>query len=59
MKEKNRYAVLLCRKGSTEVRAILYDNYERKTDVMKAVWEEHPMWNIKAVHKLYDEDFQL
>lgn len=48
------YAVLLTEKGGSEVKAIRFDGYERKTDV----YDEIPDgWNMKSIHKLYDEDF--
>ena len=48
------YAVLLTEKGGSEVKAMRFDGYERKTDVYKDIPDG---WNLKSIHKLYDEDF--
>ena len=56
-KQKNSYVVVMCRKGSREVQAGRFDDYERKTDLYPVMDEKYPDWNIKAVHKLYEEDF--
>lgn len=49
------YVALLTEKDGSEVKAIRYDGYQRATDVMNDVPDG---WNIKAVHKLYEEDFK-
>lgn len=60
------YVAILCRKRSgkelqesqdPDVIAVRVDHAERKTDVMKMIWNELPMYNIKSVLKLYDDDF--
>ena len=52
------YVVLLTEKGGSEVKAVRYDGFERKTDVMKEVDTDYPEWRLKSIHKLYEEDFQ-
>ena len=49
------YAVLLTEKDGSEVKAMRFDGYERKTDVMHEIPDG---WNLKAIQKLYDEDFE-
>ena len=49
------YVVLLTKKDGSEVKAMRFDGYERKTDVMHEIPDG---WNLKAIQKLYDEDFE-
>ena len=55
MKKLYSYVALLTEKDGSEVKALRFDGYERKTDVMDEIPEG---WNLKAIHKLYDEDFE-
>lgn len=48
------YVALLTEKDGSEVKAVRFDGYERKTDVMNDCPDD---WNIKGIYKLYDEDF--
>ena len=52
------YVVVLCKKGGDDVHAVRFDGYERKTDLFPVIEEKYPMWKVKAIHKLYDEDFE-
>lgn len=52
------YAVLLCQKDGPEVKAVRMDYYRNGFDARKAAASENPGWNIKAIHKLYDDDFK-
>ena len=55
MKKLYSYAVLLTEKDGSEVKAMRFDGYECKTDVMHEIPDG---WNLKSIHKLYDEDFK-
>ena len=43
------YVVLLTEKDGSEVKAMRFDGYERKTDVMHEIPDG---WNLKAIQKL-------
>lgn len=58
MKKKNDYAVVLCRKGGTEVKAIRANGFGSKEDVYLSCIEQCPEWNVKWIHRLYPEDFK-
>lgn len=51
------YIVVLCEKEGCEVKAVRYDWYERKQDVMTKATEDYPRWNLKGVYRLYEQDF--
>lgn len=55
--KKFSYVAVLTKINDSEVKAVRMDGFERKTDVHKKVEEQFPDWKVKAVHKLYDEDF--
>ena len=52
------YAALICRKGGSDVSAVRCSGFVGKLDVLEAVKQEHPGWNVKGIYKLYEEDFQ-
>ena len=54
----NSYVVTLCEIGDDDVAAIRMDYYQNKQEVSRAVKEKFKGWKIKAINKLYDEDFQ-
>ena len=56
--KKFSYVVTLCEIGDDDVAAIRMDYFRNKTDVYKEVEKRFPGWIIKAVNKLYDEDFK-
>ena len=56
--KKFSYVVTLCEIGDDDVAAIRMDYFRNKTDVYKEVKKRFPGWKIKAVNKLYDEDFK-
>lgn len=54
----NSYVVTLCEIDDDDVAAIRMDHFQNKTDVYDAVRKKFKGWKIKAINKLYDEDFQ-
>ena len=54
----NSYVVTLCEIDDDDVAAIRMDYYQNKEEVSRAVKEKFKGWKIKAINKLYDEDFQ-
>ena len=54
----NSYVVTLCEIGDDDVAAVRMDYYQNKEEVSRAVKEKFKGWKIKAINKLYDEDFQ-
>lgn len=58
MIKKYSYTAVLCEIEGDRVMAVRLDGCERKTDIHKAIDKEYPGWKVKAVHKLYDDDFR-
>ena len=56
--KKFSYVAVLCKKESDLVMAVRVDAYQNKADVWNYIDKSYPDWRIKAVHKLYDEDFR-
>ena len=54
----NNYVAVICLKGGGATGAVMFEGYQNKQDVMNECRQKYPKWNIKAVHKLYDEDFK-
>ena len=54
----NSYVVTLCEIDDDDVAAVRMDYFQNKTDVHDAVRKKFKGWKIKAINKLYDEDFQ-
>lgn len=52
------YAAVLCKKGGTDVMAVKMDGYARKTDLYDDIKANWPDYKVKAIHKLYTEDFE-
>lgn len=57
-KKLNNYVAVLCLKGGGATLAAMFEGYQNKLEVYKACDREYPKWKIKAVHKLYAEDFE-
>ena len=55
---KYSYVVTLCEIDGDDVAAIRMDYYQNKEEVSRAVREKFKGWKIKAINKLYDEDFR-
>ena len=53
----NSYVVTLCQKGGDQVKAVRMEYFQNKTDVYKALAEQYPGWRMKAINRLYEEDF--
>lgn len=51
------YVAVLCRKSGSEVMAVRYEYYERKTDVHNKIVKDFPEWKVKTISRLYDADF--
>ena len=52
------YVALLTQVNGDEVKAVRYDGYKSKYDLLDIVKNDHPGWNLKGVWKLYDDDFR-
>lgn len=52
------YVVLLTEIDGDGVKAVRYDDYERKTDLYHEALNDYPGWKIKGTWKLYEEDFK-
>ena len=52
------YVAVLCEKDGDRCMAVRFDGYERGSDLWPILGEEYPDWKLKAIHKLYDEDFE-
>lgn len=55
--ESYSYVVVLCQQDGPEVKAARMDYYRTGRDAVIAAERDNPGWNIKFVHKLYDDDF--
>ena len=53
----NSYVVTLCEIDGDDVAAVRMDYFQNKEEVHKAVREKFKGWKVKAINKLYDEDF--
>lgn len=51
------YVAVLTEKGGSHVKAVRYDRFQSKTDVMREIFSDYPDWNLKELRRLYDEDF--
>lgn len=55
---KYSYCAVLCKRDGSEVKAVRFDYYDTKTDILLHVLPDlYPDWKCKAIHKLYEEDF--
>lgn len=57
--KKHSYVVTLCEIGDDDVAAVRMDYFQNKEEVSRAVREEFKGWKIKAITRLYDEDFRV
>ena len=52
------YVVILCEINGAEVKAVRMDYYRTKNEAKAYAAEQYPDWKIKAVYRLYDEDYR-
>ena len=57
-KNLNDYVAVLCGKRETkDVIAVWFIDHENKTAVYESCKKLYPSYKVKAIHKMYDEDF--
>ena len=56
--EGHSYVAVLCQQDGEEVKAARMDYYVNQFDARKAAIEMYPGYNVKFMHRLYDEDFE-